>query len=221
MSLDPFPLFLVLLSGLCWTVVYIDSVRLGFKDKTYAMPLWTLALNIAWELWHTALGYREQGMVLQVGINAVWALFDLAIVYTYFRYGRRHFPRHLPVRWFIPWSVLVLFTAFVLQYFFIVEFGFYHGRAYAAFLQNLLMSILFIGMLAQRGSGEGQSLMIAANKWVGTLAPTVLFGVIGAEGFDGPSPLILTIGIFCSVFDVIYIGMLARTKARDYDQHAR
>jgi hypothetical protein len=50
MSLAPFPWFLVLLSGLCWTVVYIDSVRLGFKDKTYAMPFWALALNIAWEL---------------------------------------------------------------------------------------------------------------------------------------------------------------------------
>lgn len=89
------------------------------------------------------------------------------------------------------------------------------SHAYAAFLQNLLMSVLFIGMLVQRGNGEGQSLTIAVSKWLGTLAPTLLFGILGAEGFDGPSPLILTLGIFCSVFDLIYIGMLAQTKARE------
>jgi hypothetical protein len=215
MNLAPFPLFLVLLSGLCWTLVYLDSIRLGLRERTYAMPFWALALNIAWELWHTLLGYREQGLVIQVGINAVWGLFDLIILYTYFRFGLKHFPRNLQARWFVPWSLLGLFVAFSLQYLFVVEFGFFGGRAYAAFLQNLLMSVLFIGMLVQRGGSEGQSLVIAVSKWVGTLAPTILFGIVGAEGFDGPNALILVLGGFCSVFDLIYIAMLARVKARE------
>jgi len=31
-------LFLTLLSGIGWTLVYIDSIRKGFRDKTYAIP---------------------------------------------------------------------------------------------------------------------------------------------------------------------------------------
>jgi hypothetical protein len=40
--------FLTLISGLAWTIVYIDSIRIGFRQKTYAMPMAALALNFAW-----------------------------------------------------------------------------------------------------------------------------------------------------------------------------
>ena len=42
-------LFLTLLSGVAWTVVYVDAIRVGFRDRTYAIPVAALALNIAWE----------------------------------------------------------------------------------------------------------------------------------------------------------------------------
>ena len=84
------------------------------------------------------------------------------------------------------------------------------GAGYSAFLQNLLMSVLFIDMLVRRASREGQSLLIAVSKWLGTLAPTILFGVIGEAGFPQGSVFIVIIGSLCSVFDLIYIFMLAR-----------
>jgi hypothetical protein len=55
-------LLLAGISGICWTVVYLDCIRLGFKQKTYAMPFWALALNIAWETVHSVIGYRQEGM---------------------------------------------------------------------------------------------------------------------------------------------------------------
>ena len=113
---------------------------------------------------------------------------------------------------FIAWSVLGIITAFGVQYAFRREFGVSKAAAYSAFPQNLIMSILFVGMLVKRGSREGQSLTIAVNKWIGTLAPTILYGAIGEGGFPRGSFLILTVGIFCSVFDVIYIWLLAKTK---------
>ena len=82
------------------------------------------------------------------------------------------------------------------------------------------MSILFIGMLVKRGSREGQSLGIAVNKWIGTLAPTILFGVLGDGGFPHGSFLILTVGIFCSVFDLIYIQLLLKTPAQPRNHNA-
>jgi hypothetical protein len=35
------------LSGAC-QIVYIDRIRVGFKQKTYARPIAALGLNIAW-----------------------------------------------------------------------------------------------------------------------------------------------------------------------------
>jgi len=212
MNLAPVPMFLVAFSGFCWTVVYLDSIRLGFKEATYAIPFWALALNIAWELQQSLLEYQAAGFVLQVGISAVWSLLDCVILYTYFRFGRKFFPKNLQKHWFLPWTFLALLTAFILQYVFLMEFGLYLGRQYSAFLQNLLMSVLFIGMLVNRGNSEGQSLTIAVSKWLGTLAPTILFGVLGGEHMNGPNTLILVAGSFCSLFDIIYIWMLLRTK---------
>jgi hypothetical protein len=202
MSLETIKTILTLISGLCWTLVYIEGIRVGIRDRSYAIPFYALALNLAWELLHTYFGFRTK-IDLQTIINAVWFLFDVGILYTYFKHGRKYFPAHL-ASWFLPWSLLGLFTAFAIQYAFVREFGTFSGGAYAAFLQNLLMSVLFIGMLVRRGNTEGQNLTIAVSKWLGTLAPTIAFGVIG-----GPKPFILIVGMLCSVFDLIYIWMVS------------
>jgi hypothetical protein len=143
-------------------------------------------------------------------VNAVWFAFDIGILFTYFKYGRKYFPKNLPGSAFVGWSLLGLVTAFAVQFAFIKEFGVAVGAGYSAFLQNLLMSVLFIDMLVQRGSREGQSLTIAVNKWLGTLAPTIQFGIIGNGGFPNGSFLILILGILCSVFDLIYLGLLSK-----------
>jgi hypothetical protein len=195
--------FLTLLSGIAWTVVYIDAIRIGFKDKSYAMPLFALGLNLGWELLYAYNSLVQgSGPSLQGIINACWALFDLGIVYTYFRYGRRYWPRAFSTNAFVGWSLLVFATSFVLQFIFFDEFGGHNAARYSAFLQNLLMSVLFIGMFVSRKGGEGQTLLIAIAKWIGTLAPTILFGIYEQSLF------ITVVGLFCSVFDLIYIGLL-------------
>jgi hypothetical protein len=204
-------LFLTVLSGLCWTVVYVDGIRLGIKDQSYAIPFWALTLNLAWELLYTIAGYDAYGIKPQTIINAIWLAFDIGILYTFFRYGARYFPRHLHRSWFYIWSILGLLTSFVLQWIFFREFGIQNGAKYSAFLQNLLMSILFIVMLVQRGNAEGQSLAIAVSKWIGTLAPTIHFGILD----EGPGSFVLTVGSMIAVFDIIYIVMLAKTKAAE------
>lgn len=232
MDLATTKLILTIVSGLCWTIVYVDGIRVGLRDKSYAIPFYALALNFAWELLYTILGFRAEGATVQNVINAIWFTFDIGILYTYFRFGAKDFvgrlfnpsahtgtadmrdqpPAPAGRTDFIAWSVLGLITAFAVQYGFRREFGIGKGASYSAFAQNLLMSVLFIGMLARRGSRAGQSLTIAVSKWIGTLAPTILYGALGEGSFSRGSFLILTLGIFCSVFDLIYIWLLARMK---------
>ena len=220
MHAENLKLILTVVSGICWTVVYIDGIRVGFRDKSYAIPFYALALNFSWELLYTIFGFRTDGVTVQNVFNAVWFTFDVGILYTYFKFGRKYFAKEFSTTTadsdarhksaFIGWSILGLVTALAIEYAFIKEFGVARGAGYSAFLQNLLMSILFIGMLARRGSREGQSVTIAVNKWIGTLAPTILFGVLGDGGFPQGSFLILIAGMFCSVFDLIYLGVLLK-----------
>jgi len=40
----------------------------------------------------------------------------------------------------------------------------------------------------------------------------VLFGVVGAEGMNGPNPFILVLGLLCSLFDLLYLAALWRVS---------
>lgn len=194
-------LFLTLVSGLAWTVVYVESIRVGFRDRTYAMPMAALGLNFAWESIYAVRGLAEGGSV-QAVVNVVWAVADLVIVYTFVRFGRAEFPSFVTRGMFLGWGLLVLAASYAVQLLFLGEFGAHDAPRYSAFLQNVLMSGLFVAMLVARRGLRGQSVTIAAAKWLGTLAPTILFGVI--EG----SPFILALGILCSVFDLVYLALV-------------
>jgi hypothetical protein len=198
---------LSLISGVCWTIVYIDMIRLGFKDKTYGMPLFALALNLCWEGIYSYTYLTSDPGNIQGYINLAWFLFDIVIAVTYIKYGRSDFSRQYDPKYFIPWSLLALVTALAVQLAFVAEFGGV-GAGYSAFLQNLLMSVLFVNMLVLRKSGKGQSLVIAVSKWLGTLAPTIMAGIL--HGYI----LLLVVGVLCSVFDILYIVMLGNAKAK-------
>ena len=211
-----FTMFLLLLSGVAWTIVYFDGIRIGIKDKSYAIPFWALALNFTWELLHSILGAIEVGFDAQIIVNIVWVLCDIGILYTYFKYGMKYFPKNRSRNDFILWSVGGIIVSFMLQYMFMHEFTLVIGRSYAAFLQNLLMAILFIVMLVQRDSSEGQTMLIAWCKFIGTLAPTLYFGVVGHPNFNNESNMfILVIGVMTAIFYVSYIIMLGNQKRKE------
>jgi hypothetical protein len=190
---------LTLISGISWTIVYIDIINRGFKDKTYGMPLFALAFNITWEF---IFGFLVgDGFSLQKVVNSVWFILDAVIVYTYFKYGRKEFPKTVE-NFFIPWSVIAFIVGFITLYFTHLEFEGFWGARYSAFAQNLMMSVLFIGMLVRRNNVDGQSMYIAIFKWLGTLAPTIQMYL------QTGSMLILILGIGIFLYDVIYMGML-------------
>lgn len=206
-------IFLTLLSGIGWMIVYEECIRLGIKQKTYAMPFWALALNITWEAIYSysdifleAHGPLTGINVAQSVVNVFWVFLDCVILYTYFKYGKKEWPEQISGKLFVPWSLLVILCSALLQLVFIKEFGFVLAAKYSAFLQNLLMSVLFIHLFISRKNMEGQSLLLAIAKWIGTLAPTILMGVIEFN------IVVLTAGLFCSVFDIIYIILLIKER---------
>ncbi|EPY2527527.1 hypothetical protein ACXA0J_002086 [Listeria monocytogenes] len=204
-------LFLTLLSGIAWTIVYIELIRNGIKYKTYAMPLFALSLNFAWEIIYSVndLVINSNSVGVQGLVNLIWACFDLIIVYTYFKYGKKYFPENAK-KYFIPFSILVFVTGIAIQFAFYLSFASIPAAQYSAFMQNVAMSILFVAMLFQRQNTNGQTLLMAFAKWIGTLAPAILMGVLQEINI-----YIIICGFICSIFDIIYITFLKKRKSTE------
>jgi hypothetical protein len=191
---------LTLVSGLCWTVVYILIIVRSWRDKTYGMPYWALAFNFSWELiFSFLLSTNSPDHQLQLIINRVWLAFDVFIFVAYFKYGKKEWPSAVPRSLFIPYSVLVMIIGFFFVYLISVELDHSRGK-YAAFIQNLMMSWLFIAMLNRRRNTSGQSIGIASFKLIGTLAPTLIYGL--------KSNFVLFLGLSCFIADLIYLLLL-------------
>lgn len=195
--------FLTLVSGIAWSVVYLAAIRVGIRDRTFAIPAAAIALNFAWEVIYTVQELTSDFSV-QTPVNMAWAVLDAVIVATLLRYGRRELPAAITRGMFTVGIVVLFAVAFVVQGLFVDQFGWAGAVGYSAFLQNLLMSGLFIAMYLARAGRRGQSVVIAVAKWVGTLAPTILLGWLAGSTF------IAGIGALCSVLDLAYIALLIR-----------
>ena len=93
-------LFLTIMSGLAWTAVYIDAIRIGFRDRTYAIPAAALGLNFAWETIYATRSVAT-GITAQGVFNIAWGLADVVIVYTFLKFGRSELPGWVTRRLFI------------------------------------------------------------------------------------------------------------------------
>lgn len=183
-------------SGVFWTAAYVLIIRLGFRDKTYGMPIAALCANISWEF---IFSFLYPHAPPQNSISVIWFAFDLVIVFQTLRFGKFEFA--VPAL-FYPAFVLALLVSFGAVLAITFEFNDWDGK-YAAFGQNLMMSILFVAMLLKRANVRGQSIYIALFKMIGTLLPSILFYLRYPD-----SPLLNFLYLSIFVFDLIYMALL-------------
>jgi hypothetical protein len=199
-TLDPtLEIFLQVGSGLFWTLTYLLILRRGYQDKTYGMPVLALCANLSWEFTFSFVFPHPQP---QLYINYVWLLFDIGILIQFFLYGRPAYPRQLPAKLFYPAFLLMLLFSALTIILISYEFDEFIG-IYAAFGQNLLMSVLFISMLLHRNSLKGQSIYIALFKMIGTILPSLLFYF-----YFPASYLLIMLYLAILTYDIIYFTML-------------
>lgn len=198
---------LMLACGFFWSLTYILIIQRSFQDKTYGMPLAALCLNISWEF---IFSFIFPSRLFQRTINLVWFCLDVVILLQLLRYGDREFP-NLSKSAFYTIVVFALVTSFCSVLLVSIQANDY-GGVYAAFGQNLLMSILFITMLFQRQSLQGQSVWIANCKWIGTASSAIAF-YLYADISKG-SVLLPFFYISTFVYDLIYVGLIVKYQQR-------
>ena len=138
-----------LITGICWSIAYIDLIHRGFSDKTYGMPLFGLAFNIPWEFGFGFLWGHDATIssTIKMYVSRVWFILDVVIAVTYFRYGSKEFP-HIPRRLFLPWSLAPFLVAVTVWYAMADMFGVDRGIGFVGvMLYTLMLAVLFNSML--------------------------------------------------------------------------
>jgi hypothetical protein len=219
-------------SVLAWSIAYSLIIYRGFKDRTYGMPMPSLAANLSWEaIWAFVLKpFSDIGHILTIP----WFCIDLVIGWQCVAYGRNDatepFLRKYH-RWLFAAAIAI---AFPITYLSFKEFDDLYAE-YTAVVGALLMSILFVGLLIRREGVGGQSMYIAMAKWLGTalawIATSLTVNTTPAHPWpSGPwalvadtvshtayplTPLINFLYATTFVTDVVYIVML-RTRLREH-----
>lgn len=232
---------LALLGDLLWVVVYIIAIVIGLRQRTYAIPMVAIGLNVNWEIVHTAI--HPPPVFVNLVANLVWLAFDLLIVLQLIRYGRERQTNEVLKRYFAPIVVGMLALALVGHatfYTHVTENAIFPDTdgVVSAFLINLVMSVLFIGMYFSRPDGHGISKAIAWLKMIGTgaisVANVIAFktmavqryevqirkqgttewidpGTIGSQSVSPGFLYFLFVAIL--IFDVAYLVLLYRGRA--------
>lgn len=200
-------MILVGVSGICWTIVYIELIRNGFKDKACGMPLFALGLNIAWEFLYSIDGFflSKEFIPVQNIADLAWAFCDIAILACWFKYGKQYLPEKAR-KYFAPYSIFALLICIGMQMAFYLNCSTAtEASIYSAFAQNVAMSVMFLAALFQRNTTKGFSLLGAVCKCIGTLTPTIW----GCVEHGGIHPYIFITGLLCFLIDLVYIYFFA------------
>jgi len=199
-------------------------------DHSYGMPIVAMLGNWPWEwifgfnlaspcpiVWNTC-----PERPLQIA-NFLTMFFDAGIVYTIVRFGRDKFSNPFIKKYFYQILVFGLISSFLIQYTFITEVGFPNvhnlivngqvplflpgdsGGSYSAYILTFVMGILFINMLTERNSLEGQSFMIAMAMMLGNIAAFVFIAILNEL-----TPLLNVLFALTMFVNIMYAVMVYR-----------
>jgi hypothetical protein len=190
-----------------WLVAYALMVRAGNRDAQPAMPAAALFVNLTWELQHAFV--TPEAFPSNI-VNVLWLALDVLLLAQLVRYApaaleRRGLSRLLAG----PLLGAGVLVGYAWQVSFDVELGNPSGE-YAAFVQNAVMSALFLHWGLTAPDLSGQRLSIAIAKGVGSalyIAP--VYALTG-------STLLLTQGIVTALLDLGYgLVLLHRQGTRE------
>ncbi|MFC0431924.1 hypothetical protein [Kutzneria buriramensis] len=184
-----------------WLLTYVLAIRQAIVDRRVGIPAYLAVVNFAWEF---SLTFVMEQTPSQRGIDLVWLVFDTVLLCQVFRYGRSDYPT-LSSRAF-RWTVVgVLVWAAVAV---VAGANEFHDRdgMYTGMIIQVPLSAAFLLMLRRRGSSAGQSMPIAAAKFVGSLFAGLAAFVLY------PSHLLFLVLVPTYVgLDLAYLVLLRRT----------
>ncbi len=192
-------MFLLFFFNAMWFLTYALVIRRGRLDRMAGIPLFSLTLNLAWDV---SGAFIIPSPLYQELINVGFMLINLFITYQWFRYWRNDFEDLSGFEFYFFWGVAQVAS------FFVVLVGSAELRDVMlfkiGFVDNFINSALFIAMLYRRPRLGGQSIYIGLSKLLGTGAISLASAFNPWPGLaDSRITLPLFVGIF--ILDMVYV----------------
>ena len=201
---------ILLAGGIFWILTYIFILSKGYKDKTYGMPLFALCANISWEfIFSFVLPHSPP----QLYVDYLWFGLDVVIIFQFFKYHKKEFLNIQSLKLYAVF-IVALASAFSIILTGGIALGDTSG-VYAAFGQNLLMSVLFVLMFFKRERVlRGQSIFIAVFKMLGTALTSIHFYLFEPVSQSSIVLPVLFISIF--TFDLLYTLLILNQYKKNH-----
>jgi len=210
---DYTPLELLLFCFGCWlwVVAYVVIIRDIRRYKFVGMPAMAGAGNFGWEFVWSFVFHTNMGLVAQRAYDA-WFLIDIYIFWAIVKYGDKQGWAPSIRRVYKP-MIMASAIAFGLLFWLYRASGHqdYEIGAITAYMDNFLMSVLFLFMLSRLDDVRALAPSVAWMKMIGTGTNTVFMML----RFPADHYLhALGIGLF--VCDVIYTVWLYKKRAAQH-----
>jgi len=196
-----------IIADVLWMLAYIFTIRVGFRDHSYGIPLVAVCLNFTWEFIFS-LVFRPKSKLRMV-LTLLWLAIDSVILYQLFRWGAGD-----QVLWIRAHFVAVVIGTLVLAAIGHITFNYTyqeHGGQEGAFIINLVMSILFVFLFFDRPGLRGLSYAAAWLKMIGTLILSLgNFALMYKE----PKKYCFFFFLFATIFlfDVLYVYLMTQAR---------
>lgn len=148
-------------SGILWSISYILMTIKGYQDKSYAMPIYCLCLNITWEF---VFGFiYGPGLVNQI-VFAQFMVVDIFLFHSILKFGPNEWRHHPLVARNLSWIIAVgcavcLWLHLAVARTFVPVVG-RQVVFYTAWPMQLVIGIGCVAQVLARGHDAGQSMAI-------------------------------------------------------------
>ena len=203
----PFELLLFCFGCWLWVVAYVVIIRDIRRYQFVGMPAFAGAGNIGWEFVWTFVYATNMGLIADWAYKA-WFLIDVYIFWKLVQYGDKQGWAPAIRRVYKP-MVLGGAVAFGVLYWLFRESGHqdYEIGATTAYMDNFLMSVLYLFMLARLTDVRGLAPSVGWMKMIGTGTNTVFMILhFPADHF------IHALGIGLFVLDIVYLVWLRQKR---------
>jgi hypothetical protein len=207
------------IGNVLWITTYILIIRVGFRHRTYGVPLVALCLNFTWELYYTFLSPPRcvNGTLDRWTLAAfvVWLALDAVIMFQLLRYGRDKQTIPEIRKFFYP--VVLLTAALALLGFMTTDTslreiaGATASGTAAAYIINFVMSVLFVFFYFGRRDLDGISYWAAWTKLLAT-GIISLANVLSYEGDYRGRQFYLLLFVSILLFDSCYVYLVHRAR---------
>ncbi|KAF2023382.1 phospholipase D/nuclease [Setomelanomma holmii] len=175
--------------GIGYTICYVLMTRQSVRDRTYAMPLFSLAFNFAWEIVFALFVAVE---AREVAVFTIWMLIDVGLVYGLVTNGANEW-KHAPkvgrnigkiFTGMLAWWCMVLYAVSIWWLNSQNPVNPKQGKAYkgvegidadelgywTALVAQVVLSGMSLAQIMVRDSSRGSSYAIWTTRFVGSLS---------------------------------------------------